>query len=105
MKMSRKWLNEFVDLSLEEYDDHTFGEAMTVSGSKVEVTDDLSKTMHGVKVGRIVSIEKHPNSDHMLVTQIDVGESEPVQIAPAHGTSMRAIPSPSRCTTPCCPAA
>ena len=80
MKMSRKWLNEFVDLSLEEYDDHTFGEAMTVSGSKVEVTDDLSKTMHGVKVGRIVSIEKHPNSDHMLVTQIDVGESEPVQI-------------------------
>ena len=49
MKMSRKWLHEFVDLSLEEYDDHTFGEAMTVSGSKVEVTDDLSKTMHGVK--------------------------------------------------------
>ena len=80
MNLSRKWLNEFVDLSLNEYDDHTFGEAMTVSGSKVEVTDDLSKTMHGVKVGRIVSIEKHPNSDHMLVTQIDVGESEPVQI-------------------------
>ena len=79
MKMSRKWLNEFVDLSLEEYDDHTFGEAMTVSGSKVEVTDDLSKTMHGVKVGRIVSIEKHPNSDHMWVCQIDVGD-ETVQI-------------------------
>ena len=48
MKMSRKWLNEFVDLSLEEYDDHTFGEDMTVSGSTVEVTDDLSKTLHGV---------------------------------------------------------
>ena len=36
--------------------------------------------MKNVKVGKILSIEKHPNSDHMLVTQIDVGESEPVQI-------------------------
>ena len=45
MKMPRKWLNEFVDLSLEEYDDRTFAEAMTVSGSKVEVTEDLSETM------------------------------------------------------------
>ena len=80
MKMSRKWLNEFVDLSLEEYDDHRFGEAMTVSGSKVEVTDDLSRSMKNVRVGRIVSVEKHPNSDHMLVTRIDIGEEEPVQI-------------------------
>ena len=59
---------------------HSSGEAMTVSGSKVEVTDDLSKTMHGVKVGRIVSIEKHPNSDHMWICQVDVGQPEPVQI-------------------------
>ena len=53
---------------------------MTVSGSKVEVTENLSETIKNVKVGRILSIEKHPNSDHMLVTQIDIGEAEPVQI-------------------------
>ena len=80
MNMSRKWLNEFVDLSLEEYDDRTFAEAMTVSGSKVEVTEDLSETMKKVKVGKIVALEKHPNSDHMLVAQVDIGEAEPVQI-------------------------
>ena len=80
MKLSRKWLNEFVDLPLDEYDDKTFAEAMTVSGSKVEVTDDLSAEMKNVRIGKILSIEKHPNSDHMLVTKIDVGEEEPVQI-------------------------
>ena len=80
MKLSRKWLNEFVDLPLEEIDDKAFAEAMTISGSKVEVTEDLSQKMKNVKVGKILSIEKHPNSDHMLVTQIDVGEAEPVQI-------------------------
>ena len=80
MKLSRKWLNEFVDLPLEEIDDKAFAEAMTISGSKVEITEDLSQKMKNVKVGKILSIEKHPNSDHMLVTQIDVGESEPVQI-------------------------
>ena len=80
MNLSRKWLNEFVDLSLNEYDDKAFAEAMTISGSKVEVTEDLSQNIHNVKVGRIVALEKHPNSDHMLVCQIDIGESEPVQI-------------------------
>ncbi|MGI5976668.1 MAG: phenylalanine--tRNA ligase subunit beta [Candidatus Limivicinus sp.] len=80
MILSRKWLNEFVELPLDKYDDRTFGEAMTVSGSKVETTTDLSSLMKNVKVGRIVSMEKHPNSDHMLVTKIDVGEEAPVQI-------------------------
>ena len=80
MKLSRKWLNEFVDLPLEEIDDKAFAEAMTISGSKVEITEDLSQKMKNVKVGKILSIEKHPNSDHMLVTQIDVGESEPVHL-------------------------
>ena len=68
MQLSRKWLNEFVELPIDKYDDRTFGEAMTVSGSKVEVTEDLSSKIKNVKVGRILSIEKHPNSDHMLVT-------------------------------------
>ncbi len=80
MKMPRKWLNEFVDLPLEEVGDKAFAEAMSVSGSKVEVIEDLSRTIHNVKVGRILSLEKHPNSDHMLVAQIDVGGEAPVQI-------------------------
>ena len=80
MDLSRKWLNEFVDLPLDEVGDRAFAEAMTVSGSKVEVTRDLSESIKNVVVGRIVKLEKHPNSDHMLVAQIDVGAAEPVQI-------------------------
>ena len=73
MDLSRKWLNEFVDLPISEVNDHAFAEAMSVSGSKVEVTRDLSGTIRNVVVGRIVKLEKHPNSDHMLVAQLDVG--------------------------------
>ena len=80
MKLSRKWLNEFVDLPLEEVGDRAFAEAMSVSGSKVEATDDLSLTMKNVKVGRVAAIERHPDSDHMWVCQIDLGEGAPVQI-------------------------
>ena len=80
MKLSRKWLNEFVDLPLSEVGDRDFDEAMTISGSKVEVTEDLSASIHNVKVGRVLAMEKHPNSDHMYVCTLDVGEAEPVQI-------------------------
>ncbi len=73
MDLSRKWLNEFIDLPLEEVSDRAFAEAMSVSGSKVEVTRDLSATIRNVVVGRIVKLEKHPDSDHMLVAQLDVG--------------------------------
>ena len=74
MDLSRKWLNEFVDLPVEEVGDHEFAEAMSVSGSKVEVTRDLSATIRKVRVGRIVELKKHPNSDHMLVAQLDLGD-------------------------------
>ena len=80
MNLSRKWLNEFVDLPLSEVDDRSFAEAMTISGSKVEVTRDLSKTIQNVKVGKVLSMEKHPDSDHMFVCRLDVGGEEPVQI-------------------------
>ena len=80
MKLSRKWLNEFVRLPLEEVSDRAFAEAMTVSGSKVEVTEDLSERIRNVKAGRILSLSRHPDSDHMLIASLDVGGEEPVQI-------------------------
>ena len=80
MKCSRKWLNEFVDLPLNEVGDRAFAEAMSISGSKVEATEDLSTTMKNVKVGRVASIERHPDSDHMFVCQMDMGSGPLVQI-------------------------
>ncbi len=77
MNLSRKWLNEFVKV---DASDREFAEAMTLSGSKVETTEDLGAEISNVVVGRIVSMEKHPNSDHMWVCKLDVGRDEPVQI-------------------------
>ncbi len=77
MLLSRKWLNEFVTV---EAGDKEFDEAMTLSGSKVETTADLGAEISGVVVGKILSMERHPDSDHMWVCQVDVGKEEPVQI-------------------------
>ncbi len=77
MNLSRKWLNEFVSVDV---GDKEFAEAMTLSGSKVELTHDLGAEISNVVVGRILSMEHHPNSDHMWICQVDVGGEEPVQI-------------------------
>ena len=77
MNLSRKWLSEFVKIDVP---DREFAEAMTLSGSKVEGTADLGAEISNVVVGQIVSMERHPDSDHMWVCQVDVGRDEPVQI-------------------------
>ena len=77
MNLSRKWLEEFVHV---DASDKEFAEAMTLSGSKVELTHDLGAEISNVVVGRVLSMVRHPNSDHMWICQVDVGRDEPVQI-------------------------
>ena len=77
MNLSRKWLNEFVKV---DAPDKEFAEAMTLSGSKVEGTADLGAEIDRVVVGRVLSMERHPDSDHMWICQLDVGGEEPLQI-------------------------
>ncbi len=77
MNLSRKWLNEFVKIDVP---DREFAEAMTLSGSKVEGTSDLGAEISNVVVGKILSMERHPDSDHMWVCRLDVGREEPIQI-------------------------
>ncbi|MBR6521881.1 MAG: phenylalanine--tRNA ligase subunit beta [Oscillospiraceae bacterium] len=77
MNLSRKWLNEFVTVTASDKD---FAEAMTLSGSKVEITMDLGAEIENVVVGNVLSMKRHENSDHMWVCQVDVAEGEPIQI-------------------------
>ena len=77
MNLSRKWLNEFVTVTAS---DKEFAEAMTLSGSKVELTHDLGEEISNVVVGRLLSMERHPDSDHMWICQVDVAQAEPIQI-------------------------
>ena len=79
MILNRKWINEeFVDLS--HISDKEYVETLTVFGQKVETYERMDAEIKNVKVGKVVSIVRHENSDHMWVCQVDVGEEEPVQI-------------------------
>ena len=78
MNLSRNWLNEFVDLH--DITDKQFNDEMTLSGSKVETIERLDESLKNVVAGKILSMEKHPDSDHMWVCQLDIGKEEPVQI-------------------------
>jgi phenylalanyl-tRNA synthetase beta chain len=77
MLLSRNWLNEFVEVNAGDRD---FAEAMTMSGSKQETTEYLGAEIKNVVAGKILSIEKHPDSDHMFVVMMDVGDAQPIQI-------------------------
>ena len=79
MKLNRKWLHEeFVDLS--HISDKEYVEKLTIFGQKVETWERMDSEIKNVKVGKVVSIVRHQNSDHMWVCQIDVGEEAPLQI-------------------------
>ena len=77
MNLSRNWLKEFVQI---EATDREFDEAMTLSGSKVELTTRLDAEISNVVVGRIEEMVRHENSDHMWVCQVNVGQPDLVQI-------------------------
>ena len=79
MKLNRNWLHEdFVDLS--HVSDKEYVEKLTVFGQKVETYERMDADIKNVVVGKVVSIVRHENSDHMWVCQVDVGQEEPVQI-------------------------
>ncbi len=79
MKLNRKWLHEeFVDLST--VSDKEYVETLTVFGQKVETWERMDAQIKNVVVGKVISIVRHENSDHMWVCQVDVGQEEPVQI-------------------------
>ena len=77
MNLSMKWLKEFVNIQAGNRD---FAEAMTMSGSKVEGWTVEGEEISNVVVGKILSVEPHPDSDHLLICQIDVAEEAPIQI-------------------------
>ena len=79
MKLNRKWLNEeFVDLS--HVSDKEFVEKLTIFGQKVETYERMDAEIKNVVVGKVITMVPHPNSDHMFICQVDVGQEELVQI-------------------------
>lgn len=76
MLVPLKWLKDYVDINMDAV---SFGDAMTMSGSKVEAIEEMGKEIENVVVGKILKIERHPDADKLVVTQINIG-SETIQI-------------------------
>lgn len=77
MDMSMTWLKDYVDVDTDIKD---YVEDITLSGSKVEGYTVLGGDIKNVVTGKVLSIEKHPDADKLVVTKIDVGSGEPLQI-------------------------
>ena len=77
MNLSMKWLNDY--LPAEELAPRSYCEGMTMSGSKVEGYKVEGAEIQNVVVGQVKAMERHPDSDHLWVCQVDVG-TETVQI-------------------------
>lgn len=80
MKLSMEWLSEFVDIS--DIDIKNYCDRMTDTGSKVEGYEQLAEDITNVIVGKIISVEKHPDADKLRVCNTDIG-SETLQIVTA----------------------
>lgn len=76
MKASVEWLKEYCDIDV---DTVKLGDILTMTGSKVETIEQRGNDIKNVVVGKILKIKKHEDSDHLVVTQVDLG-SEKVQI-------------------------
>lgn len=77
MNLPISWLKDYVDI---DCDTKTFADKMTLSGSKVESVTNAGDFISNVVVGKVLSIDKHPDADKLVICQIDVGQSDPIQI-------------------------
>ena len=78
MNLSMNWLSDFVDVK--DVDIKAFCDRMTDTGSKVEGYEILGKDIENIIVSRVVKMEKHPDSDHLWICQVDIGGEELSQI-------------------------
>ncbi|WP_287825991.1 phenylalanine--tRNA ligase subunit beta [Clostridium sp.] len=77
MKVPVEWLKDYVDIDI---DAKKLGDALTLSGSKVEEIVTSGDEIQKVVTGKILKIEPHPDAEKLVVCQIEVGKEEPIQI-------------------------
>ena len=78
MNLSMNWLHDFTNT--DGITAKQFADRMTDTGSKVEGFEVLGEEISNVIVAKVEKMERHPDSDHMWVCQLDIGEAEPTQI-------------------------
>ena len=77
MKFSLNWIKEYVDIPDNLND---LCDKLDLTGTGVENVEKIGNSLDNVVTAKIIKKTPHPNSDHMFVTLVDVGEKEPLQI-------------------------
>lgn len=78
MLVSYNWLNQFVDTSGTSAEE--LADKITNAGIEVDAVHDMNRGVNGVVVGYVKECVPHPNAEKLNLCQVDVGESEPLQI-------------------------
>lgn len=79
MLLSLNWLKKYVKLS-DSITPDEISEMLSTSGFEIEEFTSTGCDIQGIVVGRVLECIDHPNSDHLHVTKMDIGATEPVQI-------------------------
>ena len=77
MVLPMNWAKEFADFDCSAKE---MADRLTMTGSKVECYENAADAVENVVIGRIESIVPHPDSDHMIVCQVEVVQDAPLQI-------------------------
>ena len=80
MNISYNWLKEYVDFNLSPEE---VAEALTSVGLEtggVEEVQTIKGGLEGLVIGEVLTCEDHPNSDHLHITTVNLGDGEPTQI-------------------------
>ena len=80
MNISYNWLKEYVDFDLAPEEVSAALTSIGLETDGVEEVQSIKGGLEGLVVGEVLTCEPHPNSDHMHITTVDLGEGEPVQI-------------------------
>ena len=79
MRFSEQWLREWVNPAV-DVDTQKLGDQLTMAGLEVDAIEPVAPPISGVVVGRVISLEPHPDADKLRVCQVDVGQAEPLNI-------------------------
>ncbi len=77
MKVSQNWLKNLVEITSSPED---LSEKLSIGGFEVESLEDCSKNVNGVVLGKVLSVLKHEGSDKLSICQVDIGNSNNLQI-------------------------